>query len=42
MKYAKLGQTDINVSKICIGAMSFGQVGTMHDWTLDYADSKKK
>ncbi|EHO49498.1 oxidoreductase, aldo/keto reductase family protein [Lentilactobacillus kisonensis F0435] len=41
MKYAKLGQTDINVSKICIGAMSFGQVGTMHDWTLDYADSKK-
>ena len=29
------GNTDINVSKICLGCMSFGKAGTMHDWTLD-------
>lgn len=26
MKYAKLGNTDIEVSKICIGGMSFGKL----------------
>lgn len=31
------GNTDINVSKICLGCMSFGKAGTMHDWTLDAA-----
>ena len=41
MQYAKLGKTDIEVSKICIGAMSFGQPGTMHDWTLDYPESER-
>lgn len=41
MQYAKLGNTDINVSKICIGAMSFGEPGSMHDWSLDYDDSEK-
>lgn len=35
MKYAKLGNTDIEVSKLCVGCMSFGKAGTMHDWTLD-------
>ncbi|MDO4670815.1 MAG: aldo/keto reductase [Aerococcus sp.] len=35
MEYTTLGNTDINVSKLCIGAMSFGKAGTMHDWTLD-------
>lgn len=41
MEYAKLGQTKINVSKVCVGAMSFGQPGTMHDWSLDYPASEK-
>jgi len=41
MQYVRLGNTDINVSKICVGAMSFGQPGTMHDWSLDYPDSEK-
>lgn len=41
MEFAKLGQTEIKVSKICIGAMSFGQPGTMHDWTLDYPASQQ-
>lgn len=35
MEYTKLGNTDIEISKICVGCMSFGKVGTMHDWTLD-------
>ena len=35
MEYTKLGNTDITVSKICVGCMSFGKAGTMHDWTLD-------
>ena len=35
MEYAKLGNTDIEVSKLCVGCMSFGKAGTLHDWTLD-------
>ena len=35
MEYGKLGNTDIEVSKLCVGCMSFGKAGTMHDWTLD-------
>ena len=35
MEYAKLGNTDIEVSKLCVGCMSFGKPGTLHDWTLD-------
>ena len=35
MEYTKLGSTDIKISKICVGCMSFGKAGTMHDWTLD-------
>lgn len=37
MEYGKLGNTDIKVSKLCVGCMSFGKAGTMHDWTLDDA-----
>ena len=29
------GKTGINISEICVGCMSFGKPGTMHDWTLD-------
>lgn len=35
MEYTKLGKTDITISKLCVGCMSFGKAGTMHDWTLD-------
>ena len=35
MQYTQLGKTGINISKICVGCMSFGKPGTMHDWTLD-------
>lgn len=41
MEYTKLGSTDIKISKLCIGCMSFGQAGTMHDWTLDQNESEK-
>lgn len=40
MEYGKLGNTDIEVSKLCVGRMSFGKAGTMHDWTLDEAESE--
>ena len=39
MEYAKLGNTDIEVSKLCVGCMSFGMAGTMHKWTLDEEQS---
>lgn len=36
MKYTKLGNTDIEVSRICVGGMSFGEVKEGgHQWTLD-------
>lgn len=41
MEYAKLGNTNIAVSKLCIGCMSFGKAGTMHDWTLYEGESEK-
>lgn len=41
MQYTKLGNTDIEVSKLCIGCMSFGKAGTMHDWTLNEEKSEE-
>lgn len=41
MEYTKLGNTDIEISKVCVGCMSFGKAGTMHDWTLDEASTEK-
>ena len=39
MEYTKLGNTDIEISRVCVGCMSFGKAGTMHDWTLNEADT---
>ena len=41
MEYTYLGNTDIQISKLCVGCMSFGKAGTMHDWTLDAGDTEK-
>lgn len=41
MEYAKLGNTDIEVSKLCVGCMSFGKPGTLHDWTQDEAGTEE-
>ena len=40
MQYTKLGTTGIEISRLCVGCMSFGQAGTMHDWTLDEEQSE--
>ena len=41
MEYTTLGNTDIQISKLCVGCMSFGKAGTMHDWTLDETETEK-
>ena len=40
MEYTKLGTTDITVSKLCVGCMSFGKAGTLHDWTVDETETE--
>ena len=41
MQYAKLGRTDIEVSRFCLGCMGFGEVreGALHTWTLGPDDT---
>lgn len=41
MKYTKLGTTDIEISRLCVGCMSFGDPASkMHAWTLNPQDSE--
>ena len=41
MKYARLGHTGLEVSRICLGCMSFGDpMRGNHAWTLSEADSR--
>lgn len=41
MKYAKLGNSDIEVSRLCVGCMSFGEASTnYHAWTLNAEESE--
>ena len=41
MEYMNLGQTDINVSRLCVGCMSFGDpASNFHAWTLNADDSE--
>ena len=36
MEYAKLGNSGIEVSRLCVGCMSFGDpASNMHAWTLN-------
>ena len=42
MKYTKLGSSDLNVSRICMGCMGFGDPGKgQHGWTLDEEHSRE-
>ncbi len=40
MEYAQLGPTEITVSRLCVGCMSYGDpASNMHAWTLNANDS---
>lgn len=42
MDYIKLGTSQLNVSRICLGCMGFGQAGNgQHSWTVDEAHSRE-
>lgn len=42
MEYVKLGNSDILVSRLCVGCMSFGDPASkMHAWTLDPQESEE-
>ena len=42
MEYITLGNSDLRVSRICLGCMSFGEADQgQYQWTLNYNDSKK-
>ena len=42
MRYGNLGNTDLRVSRICMGCMGFGDPGRgQHAWTLQEEDSRK-
>ena len=42
MKYAKLGNSDLTVSRICMGCMGFGDAAHgQHSWTIDEAHTRE-
>ena len=42
MEYIQLGNSDLKVSKVCLGCMSFGNAQSgMHSWTLPEDESRK-
>ena len=42
MQYTKLGTSDLNVSRICMGCMGFGDAANgQHSWTLDETHSRE-
>lgn len=42
MEYIKLGNSSLNVSRICLGCMGFGDsTQGMHSWTLDEKESRE-
>ena len=42
MKYAKLGNSDLNVSRICMGCMGFGDSARgQHSWTVDEEQTRE-
>ena len=42
MEYVKLGNTGLDVSRICLGCMGFGDVSTgFHQWVIDEEKSRE-
>lgn len=40
MEFTKLGNSDIEISRFCVGCMSFGDPASkMHEWTLNPQES---
>jgi len=41
MEFVRLGNSDLNVSRICLGCMGFGNAKTgQHSWTVDEESSR--
>ena len=42
MEYTKLGNSDLNISRICMGCMGFGEARNgQHSWTIDEEHSRE-
>lgn len=42
MEYTALGKTDIKISRLCVGCMSFGKPSAdFHEWTLDQQETER-
>ena len=42
MKYTKLGDSNLKISRICMGCMGFGEAGNgQHSWTIDEEHSRE-
>ena len=42
MEYTTLGKTDIKISRLCVGCMSFGKPSAdFHEWTLDPQETER-
>ena len=42
MQYTKLGNSELNVSRICMGCMGFGDAKNgQHSWTVDEEHSRE-
>lgn len=42
MEYTRLGKSDLNVSRICMGCMGFGNAATgQHSWTISEEESRE-
>lgn len=42
MRYTKSGNSNLSISRICLGCMGFGESGSgQHSWTVDEAHSRE-
>ena len=42
MEYTRLGDSDLHISRICLGCMGFGEAGKgQHSWTIDETHSRE-
>ncbi len=42
MRYTKLGNSELSVSRVCLGCMGFGDAQSgQHSWTLDEEHSRE-